>query len=174
MKPLRWSSACPTRPSSAAPWIRFCRSAPSPDPSSLTPAEGRRFLGSPPSVYTPLITEDSGSMTKAEVRARIAELAIIPAVRAAMPDDALFAAEAVSRGGLPIVELTMTVPNATELIARLMKKHPLWWSARERSWIWRQRAPAWPRGPNSSPARGWIWRSSNSPSKPGVAVCPGL
>jgi 2-dehydro-3-deoxyphosphogluconate aldolase / (4S)-4-hydroxy-2-oxoglutarate aldolase len=63
-------------------------------------------------------------MTKQEVRARIEELAIVPAVRAANADDALFAAEAVSRGGLPIVELTMTVPNATELIARLVKKHP--------------------------------------------------
>jgi 2-dehydro-3-deoxyphosphogluconate aldolase/(4S)-4-hydroxy-2-oxoglutarate aldolase len=63
-------------------------------------------------------------MTKAEVRARIEELAIIPAVRAATPEDALFAAEAVSKGGLPIVELTMTVPNAMELIAQLVKKHP--------------------------------------------------
>jgi 2-dehydro-3-deoxyphosphogluconate aldolase / (4S)-4-hydroxy-2-oxoglutarate aldolase len=63
-------------------------------------------------------------MTKAEVRARIEELAIIPAVRAANAEDALFAAEAVSKGGLPIVELTMTVPNATDLIAHLVKKHP--------------------------------------------------
>jgi 2-dehydro-3-deoxyphosphogluconate aldolase/(4S)-4-hydroxy-2-oxoglutarate aldolase len=63
-------------------------------------------------------------MTKEEVRARIEELAIIPAVRASTDDDALFAAEAVSRGGLPIVELTMTVPKATELIAHLVKKHP--------------------------------------------------
>lgn len=63
-------------------------------------------------------------MTKEEVRARITELAIVPAVRAANAEDALFAAEAVSRGGIPIVELTMTVPNATELIARLVKKHP--------------------------------------------------
>jgi 2-dehydro-3-deoxyphosphogluconate aldolase/(4S)-4-hydroxy-2-oxoglutarate aldolase len=63
-------------------------------------------------------------MTKAEIRARIVELAIIPAVRASTADDALFAAEAVSKGGLPIVELTMTVPNATELIAQLLKKHP--------------------------------------------------
>jgi Entner-Doudoroff aldolase len=63
-------------------------------------------------------------MTKQEVRARIEELAIIPAVRASNADDALFAAEAVSRGGLPIVELTMTVPKATELIAYLVKKHP--------------------------------------------------
>jgi 2-dehydro-3-deoxyphosphogluconate aldolase/(4S)-4-hydroxy-2-oxoglutarate aldolase len=63
-------------------------------------------------------------VTKQEVRARIEELAIVPAVRAANSEDALFAAEAVSRGGLPIVELTMTVPNATELIAHLIQKHP--------------------------------------------------
>ncbi|HEX5227994.1 MAG TPA: bifunctional 4-hydroxy-2-oxoglutarate aldolase/2-dehydro-3-deoxy-phosphogluconate aldolase [Bryobacteraceae bacterium] len=63
-------------------------------------------------------------MTKPEVRARIEELAIIPAVRAANTEDALFAAEAVSRGGLPIVELTMTVPKATELMSQLIKKHP--------------------------------------------------
>lgn len=63
-------------------------------------------------------------MTKAEVRARIEQLAIIPAVRAATPDDALFAAECVSKGGLPIVELTMTVPKATEIIAHLVNKHP--------------------------------------------------
>jgi 2-dehydro-3-deoxyphosphogluconate aldolase / (4S)-4-hydroxy-2-oxoglutarate aldolase len=63
-------------------------------------------------------------MTKAEVCARIQELAIIPAVRVATPDDALFAAECVSNGGLPIVELTMTVPQATDLIAHLVKKHP--------------------------------------------------
>jgi 2-dehydro-3-deoxyphosphogluconate aldolase / (4S)-4-hydroxy-2-oxoglutarate aldolase len=63
-------------------------------------------------------------MTKEEVRARIVELAIVPAVRAANNEDALFAAEAVSRGGLPIVELCTTVPKATELIAQLVKKHP--------------------------------------------------
>ncbi|MGA2883280.1 MAG: bifunctional 4-hydroxy-2-oxoglutarate aldolase/2-dehydro-3-deoxy-phosphogluconate aldolase [Bryobacteraceae bacterium] len=63
-------------------------------------------------------------MTKEEVCARIRELAIIPAVRTSNDEDALFAAEAVSRGGLPIVELTMTVPKATQLIAHLVKKYP--------------------------------------------------
>lgn len=63
-------------------------------------------------------------MTRKHVRDRIEELAIVPSVRAATAEDALFAAEAVSRGGLPIVELTMTVPNATDLIAQLVKKHP--------------------------------------------------
>jgi 2-dehydro-3-deoxyphosphogluconate aldolase/(4S)-4-hydroxy-2-oxoglutarate aldolase len=63
-------------------------------------------------------------MTKQEVGARIAELAIVPAIRASNADDALFAAEAVSRGGLPIAELTMTVPKANELIVYLLKKYP--------------------------------------------------
>ncbi len=63
-------------------------------------------------------------MTKEAVRARIAELAVVPAIRAANADDALFAVEAVSRGGLPIVELTMTVPQANELIVYLLKHHP--------------------------------------------------
>jgi 2-dehydro-3-deoxyphosphogluconate aldolase / (4S)-4-hydroxy-2-oxoglutarate aldolase len=63
-------------------------------------------------------------MKKEEVCARIRELAIVPAVRASNDEDALFAAEAVSRGGLPIVELTMTVPKANELIAHLVKQHP--------------------------------------------------
>jgi 2-dehydro-3-deoxyphosphogluconate aldolase/(4S)-4-hydroxy-2-oxoglutarate aldolase len=63
-------------------------------------------------------------MTREQVRSRIEQLAIVPAVRAANAEDALFAAEAVSRGGLPIVELTMTVPNATDVIAHLVKKHP--------------------------------------------------
>lgn len=63
-------------------------------------------------------------MTREQVRARIQDLAIIPSVRASNDDDALFAAEAVARGGVPIVELTMTVPKAMDLIAHLIKKHP--------------------------------------------------
>jgi 2-dehydro-3-deoxyphosphogluconate aldolase/(4S)-4-hydroxy-2-oxoglutarate aldolase len=63
-------------------------------------------------------------MKNHDVRAKIAEISIIPAVRVKTPEDAWFAAEAVSRGGIPIVELTMTVPKATELIAHLVKKHP--------------------------------------------------
>jgi 2-dehydro-3-deoxyphosphogluconate aldolase/(4S)-4-hydroxy-2-oxoglutarate aldolase len=63
-------------------------------------------------------------MNKEEVRAKIIEVGVIPAVRVSTPEDAWFAAEAVSRGGIPIVELTMTVPKATELIAHLVEKHP--------------------------------------------------
>src|SRR5215831_12098671 len=58
-------------------------------------------------------------MKKEEVCSRIREIAIIPAIRVSSGDDAHFAAEAVTHGGIPIVEITMTVPGAVELIAHL-------------------------------------------------------
>lgn len=63
-------------------------------------------------------------MKHEDVRATIVNVGIVPAVRVSTPEDAWFAAEAVSQGGIPIVELTMTVPNATQLIAHLAQKHP--------------------------------------------------
>ena len=50
-------------------------------------------------------------MTREEIRARIEEVGIIPAIRVSSADDALFAAEAVSESAIPIVEVTMTVPG---------------------------------------------------------------
>src|ERR1051326_1893783 len=55
-------------------------------------------------------------MTKDEVRMRIEQIAVIPAVRVASREEALFACEAVAHGGIPIVELTMTVPGAVDLL----------------------------------------------------------
>lgn len=63
-------------------------------------------------------------MTKEQVRTRIEEVGIIPAIRLSSAEDALFAAEAVSSSGIPIVEVTMTVPGAVEVISELVKKHP--------------------------------------------------
>lgn len=63
-------------------------------------------------------------MTREEVHARIEDVGIIPAVRVSSAEDALFAAEAVSSGGIPIVELTMTVPGAMELISELARNSP--------------------------------------------------
>jgi 2-dehydro-3-deoxyphosphogluconate aldolase / (4S)-4-hydroxy-2-oxoglutarate aldolase len=63
-------------------------------------------------------------MTKDEVCAFIREIAIVPAIRVSTAADALFAADAVTRGGIPIVEITMTVPGAVDLIARLVRDHP--------------------------------------------------
>lgn len=63
-------------------------------------------------------------MNQQEVRARIEEIGIIPAVRVSSTGDALFAAEAVSRGGIPIVEVALTVPNAHEVISHLAQNLP--------------------------------------------------
>lgn len=63
-------------------------------------------------------------MKKDEVCARIEEIGIVPAVRFRSAEDARFATEAVSRGGIPIVEITLTVPGAIELIADLARNSP--------------------------------------------------
>jgi 2-dehydro-3-deoxyphosphogluconate aldolase/(4S)-4-hydroxy-2-oxoglutarate aldolase len=60
-------------------------------------------------------------MTSADVRKRIIEIGIIPVIRAASARDAIFAVEAVNAGGIPVAELTMTVPGAIDLIAELSK-----------------------------------------------------
>lgn len=63
-------------------------------------------------------------MNKQAVRSRIEEVGIIPAVRAFSAEDALFAAEAVSRGGIPIVEVSLTVPEAYKVISHLVQNAP--------------------------------------------------
>ena len=60
-------------------------------------------------------------MTREEIRARIMEIGIIPAVRVYSESEALFAAEAVCSSGIPIVELTMTIPGAVGVIGQLMR-----------------------------------------------------
>lgn len=60
-------------------------------------------------------------MTKEEVRRRILEVGICPVVRAQSPEQALAATEAVCAGGIPVVEITMTVPGAVEVIAELSR-----------------------------------------------------
>jgi 2-dehydro-3-deoxyphosphogluconate aldolase/(4S)-4-hydroxy-2-oxoglutarate aldolase len=63
-------------------------------------------------------------MAKSEIRRRILEVGIVPVVRANSPAEAAFAARAVSRGGIPIVEITMTVPGAIGVIAELVRNMP--------------------------------------------------
>ena len=63
-------------------------------------------------------------MTKAQVRALIEEIGIIPGIRVAKAGRARFAAEAVHRAGIPITEITMTVPGGTDVISHLAKSLP--------------------------------------------------
>jgi 2-dehydro-3-deoxyphosphogluconate aldolase / (4S)-4-hydroxy-2-oxoglutarate aldolase len=60
-------------------------------------------------------------MDKQKVRERIMEIGIVPVVRASSAGEACIAAEAVCQGGIPIVEITMTVPGAVELIRELVQ-----------------------------------------------------
>jgi len=60
-------------------------------------------------------------MTKQQVRNKIVEIGIVPVVRAASAQQAMQAAEAVCAGGIPIVEITMTVPGALDVITQLAK-----------------------------------------------------
>ena len=62
-------------------------------------------------------------MTREEVRTRIHDIGIIPAVRVYSAEDALFAAESVCAAGIPIVEVTMTVPGAVDVIRELVRQN---------------------------------------------------
>lgn len=63
-------------------------------------------------------------MKKKKVRALIEEVGIVPVVRCSSSEEARMAAEAVAKGGIPIVEITMTVPGAVDVIAELVKTMP--------------------------------------------------
>ena len=63
-------------------------------------------------------------MKKHEVRGWIEECGVIAAVRVSSAEDAIFAAEAVAAGGIPVIEIPLTVPDATQVIADLTKNHP--------------------------------------------------
>jgi len=63
-------------------------------------------------------------MKRSETCALIREIGIVPAVRVTSAEEAHFAAEAVASGGIPIVEITLTVAGAVDLIAHLAQYHP--------------------------------------------------
>jgi len=63
-------------------------------------------------------------LNKQEVRNRIQTLGVIPSIRVSTMEDALFAAEAVARGGIPIIEVTLTVPEAIRVISHVVKNAP--------------------------------------------------
>jgi 2-dehydro-3-deoxyphosphogluconate aldolase/(4S)-4-hydroxy-2-oxoglutarate aldolase len=63
-------------------------------------------------------------MKKEEVCNRIDAIGIVPAVRLRTAEEARFATQAISNGGISIVEITMTVPGAIEVIAEVAKNHP--------------------------------------------------
>jgi 2-dehydro-3-deoxyphosphogluconate aldolase / (4S)-4-hydroxy-2-oxoglutarate aldolase len=63
-------------------------------------------------------------MNHKEVFAQIVQVGIIASIRVGAAELALFAAETVHNAGIPVVEITNTVPNAVEVIGQLTKKYP--------------------------------------------------
>lgn len=63
-------------------------------------------------------------MKKEAVRARIEEIGIIPGLRVRSAGQARYAAEALNHAGIPIAEITMTVPGAPEVIRDLLESFP--------------------------------------------------
>jgi 2-dehydro-3-deoxyphosphogluconate aldolase/(4S)-4-hydroxy-2-oxoglutarate aldolase len=63
-------------------------------------------------------------MTRDEVCDQIENTGIMPSVRVNAAELALFAAETVYEAGIKVVEVTMTVPNAIEVIAQLTQNYP--------------------------------------------------
>jgi len=54
---------------------------------------------------------------------RIEEIGIVPVVRAANLDEARKAVDAIYAGGIPLIEITLTVPNAPAMIQELVKHY---------------------------------------------------
>ena len=59
-------------------------------------------------------------MKKEEIRQQIIDIGIVPVLRVSSPTLALAAAKAVLAGGIPIVEVTMTIPKAVDVIRELV------------------------------------------------------
>ena len=64
-------------------------------------------------------------MQKVEVLQRIREVGIVPVLRATSAEDALAIAVAIEAGGIPVVEVTMTVPGALDVIRALASQTSL-------------------------------------------------
>jgi 2-dehydro-3-deoxyphosphogluconate aldolase/(4S)-4-hydroxy-2-oxoglutarate aldolase len=54
---------------------------------------------------------------------KIHDIGIVPVVRAANLDEARRAVDAICTGGIPVIEITMTVPNAPAMIQELVRQY---------------------------------------------------
>lgn len=62
-------------------------------------------------------------MKKTDTLSRIVETGIVPVVRASSGEEALVVIDAVRAGGIDIIELTMTVPGAIDVIRELARRY---------------------------------------------------
>ncbi|HEY9285854.1 MAG TPA: bifunctional 2-keto-4-hydroxyglutarate aldolase/2-keto-3-deoxy-6-phosphogluconate aldolase [Pyrinomonadaceae bacterium] len=62
-------------------------------------------------------------MNKQEVLKRISEVGVVPVVRASSPEEAMQVVDAIKEGGVPVLEITMTVPRAVRVIEQLAHRY---------------------------------------------------
>ncbi|MEJ7618032.1 MAG: hypothetical protein WKF30_13970 [Pyrinomonadaceae bacterium] len=62
-------------------------------------------------------------MNSSEVMGRICEIGLVPVVRADSADEAVRAVEAITEGGVPVLEITMTVPGAIRAIEEVARRY---------------------------------------------------
>jgi 2-dehydro-3-deoxyphosphogluconate aldolase / (4S)-4-hydroxy-2-oxoglutarate aldolase len=63
-------------------------------------------------------------MNKQQLRTRVEEVALVPVIRTSSAEDARFAVEEVAAAGIPIIEVTMTVPGAIDVIREIVHTVP--------------------------------------------------
>jgi 2-dehydro-3-deoxyphosphogluconate aldolase/(4S)-4-hydroxy-2-oxoglutarate aldolase len=63
-------------------------------------------------------------MKREQVKACIEKVGIFPGIRVNSADDALYCAETLYEAGIPVAEITMTVPGAIEAIRQLAERFP--------------------------------------------------
>jgi 2-dehydro-3-deoxyphosphogluconate aldolase/(4S)-4-hydroxy-2-oxoglutarate aldolase len=63
-------------------------------------------------------------MKREQAKACIEEIGIFPGIRVTSADEALYSAETLYEAGIPVAEITMTVPDATNVIRQLAERFP--------------------------------------------------
>ncbi len=61
-------------------------------------------------------------MTKNEVLRKVAEVGLLPVVRAQSADEAMQVIDAIREGGVPVLEITMTVPGAIGVMEQVVRR----------------------------------------------------
>lgn len=62
-------------------------------------------------------------MTKDQILSHIRSLGLVPVIRATSADEAMRAIDAIREGGVDVLEITMTVPNAVRLIEQVADRY---------------------------------------------------
>ncbi|HUE83109.1 MAG TPA: bifunctional 2-keto-4-hydroxyglutarate aldolase/2-keto-3-deoxy-6-phosphogluconate aldolase [Pyrinomonadaceae bacterium] len=62
-------------------------------------------------------------MNKIDVLARLKSVGVVPVVRASSTEEAMKVVDAIKAGGVPVLEITMTVPRAVNVIEQVVDRY---------------------------------------------------